>query len=48
MGARAVRGGGEGHTVAIAGSRAAAPQPEEGSQLLLDLLLLRVRVRLLE
>ena len=31
MGARAVRGGGEGRTVAIAGSRAAAPQPEEGS-----------------
>ena len=31
MGARAVRGGGEGRTIAIAGSRAAAPQPEEGS-----------------
>ena len=31
MSARAVRGGGEGRTVAIAGSRAAAPQPEEGS-----------------
>ena len=31
MGSRAVRGGGEGRTVAIAGSRAAAPQPDEGS-----------------